>query len=267
MWDYSREEKVPTVFLPSQWLSISLRFLERTNDDYSSFVSFLNLPINDRLLDVEQIYAILSGISEYTTDYVQQSNLLQKFISIRTEKRLADQKSDTLLNESRIFAKTELEMELESRQNSLQSAEEQLKAEKEARVQFESDNRIIQSNLKSDLANLESKLATQNGTIEEQGLTISSLSQENEDLRKFKNRIITIGRILVWGCAFLVLMLITVLCFFFHEWEYNVIHSLMKWLNQYEDIERNLAIAGIIFIYASTLFFVGKKLIARCREL
>ena len=46
-WDFKRNNTTPCVLLPSQWLSIVLRYVNRTNDDFKSFVSFLNLSQNE----------------------------------------------------------------------------------------------------------------------------------------------------------------------------------------------------------------------------
>src|SRR5690606_18482464 len=42
-WDYTQNSSIPVVLLPSQWMSILLRYLNRTSDDFKSFVSFLNI--------------------------------------------------------------------------------------------------------------------------------------------------------------------------------------------------------------------------------
>ena len=38
-WDYQRTSVTPIVILPSQWLSIVLRYVNRTSDDFKSFVN------------------------------------------------------------------------------------------------------------------------------------------------------------------------------------------------------------------------------------
>ena len=62
-WDYQREDKTPIVLLPSQWMSILLRYLNRTEDDFKSFVSFLNLKNNEVLINSERLHVVLAGIS------------------------------------------------------------------------------------------------------------------------------------------------------------------------------------------------------------
>ena len=80
-WDSKYNSgSVPVVMLPSQWLSILLRYVSRTSDDFRSFVSFLNIQSKEGLLSAEQIRAILSGISEMTDRVEQQRYLLDVII-------------------------------------------------------------------------------------------------------------------------------------------------------------------------------------------
>lgn len=164
-WDYSRDAKVPYVFLPSQWLSVSLRFIERTNDDYASFVSFLNLPIQERLLDQEQLLAIISGISEYTSDYASQSAIFRNFVNIRTEKALASQKAENLKDESKQFAKSQLELELSKNQQNIADLQHQVEQEKKAREEINTE-KVANENVQQEKINmLTSDLRKKDDTI------------------------------------------------------------------------------------------------------
>lgn len=80
-WDSRYHSKdAPVVIMPSQWLSLLLRYGSRSNDDFKSFVCFLNIQSKDGILNSEQIDSILAGISETTTDLQQQRYLLEKII-------------------------------------------------------------------------------------------------------------------------------------------------------------------------------------------
>src|SRR5690606_24640604 len=72
-WDYTQKESIPIVLLPSQWMSILLRYLNRSSDDFKSFVSFLNISNGEKGISNENLQLILSGISEITTDFTQQN--------------------------------------------------------------------------------------------------------------------------------------------------------------------------------------------------
>lgn len=80
-WDVRYHSKnAPVVIMPSQWLSIILRYMERTNDDFKSFVCFLNIKTGFDVMPEEQIHYILQGISEVTTDVEQQSLFLRTIV-------------------------------------------------------------------------------------------------------------------------------------------------------------------------------------------
>ena len=81
-WDikYHSKNSVPIVIHPSEWLSLILRYVERTNDDFKSFVSFLNIKSQEQVLSDEQINIILAGISELTSDIETQRYLLETII-------------------------------------------------------------------------------------------------------------------------------------------------------------------------------------------
>lgn len=80
-WDVRYHSKnAPVVIMPSQWLSIILRYMERTSDDFKSFVCFLNIKTGFDVMPEEQIHYILQGISEVTTDVEQQSFLLRTIV-------------------------------------------------------------------------------------------------------------------------------------------------------------------------------------------
>ena len=80
-WDVRYHSKnAPVVIMPSQWLSIILRYMERTNDDFKSFVCFLNIKTDFDVMPEEQIHYILQGISEVTTDVEQQSFFLRTIV-------------------------------------------------------------------------------------------------------------------------------------------------------------------------------------------
>lgn len=114
-WDYQREDKTPIVLLPSQWMSILLRYLNRTEDDFKSFVSFLNLRNSEVLIDSESLHVVLAGIAEMTTNIEQQhailNNLLaNKFNGIVSQHTTTEQ----IFENAKRIAKSKLENEVKA---------------------------------------------------------------------------------------------------------------------------------------------------------
>lgn len=123
-WDYLRNDNIPIVLLPSQWLSIILRFLNRTNDDYKSFVNFLNLRNNEQSISGEKLQIILAGISEITADVESQRGLMNILVENRFKDIINGDKDDeTIFERAKYFAKTETDRRLEE----LKKSHEELK--------------------------------------------------------------------------------------------------------------------------------------------
>ena len=80
-WDYTQNKEIPIVILPSQWMCILLRYLNRTNDDFKSFVSFLNISNSEKLISNDNLQLILNGISEITTDFTLQNGIISEMVN------------------------------------------------------------------------------------------------------------------------------------------------------------------------------------------
>ena len=124
-WDMARDNSVPIVLLPSQWLTILLRYHNRSNDDFKSFVSFLNLSNSENVINNRTLTTVLNGISEITVDAEKQSLIVSKLIENKFKDIIKGGETDEELEEvAKAFAKTELEKrveELESKTESIQS--------------------------------------------------------------------------------------------------------------------------------------------------
>ena len=132
-WDYNRNQnEVPIVMLPSQWLSMALRYLERSDDDYKSFVCFLNMKVNRPTLSEEQLLYAIEGISEITTDITQQKYLIKTYIKEDFNNELQGLANEELQENAKEFAKTEYDKalkELESENHSKETRITQLEEE------------------------------------------------------------------------------------------------------------------------------------------
>ena len=180
-WDYTQNNSIPIVLLPSQWMSILLRYLTRTSDDFKSFVSFLNINNAEKGISNENLQLILNGISEITTDFTQQSSIISEMINISFKGILERSNTEEdIIEKSKLFAKSKLESDIEELQKDKEklenkfekykentnSAIETLKqgkdVEKEKKnVEIEKNNRVKQelifTKAKLDLAKYKSK--------------------------------------------------------------------------------------------------------------
>lgn len=114
-WDYQREDKTPIVLLPSQWMSILLRYLNRTEDDYKSFVNFLNLKNTEVLINSEKLHVVLAGIAEMTASIEQQRTILNNLVENKFNGVVSRGLSnDQIFQNAKTFAKSKLENEVEN---------------------------------------------------------------------------------------------------------------------------------------------------------
>lgn len=126
-WDYNRNHnEVPVVMLPSQWLSMALRYLERSDDDYKSFVCFLNMKVNRPTLSEEQLLYAIEGISEITSDITQQRYLIKTFIKEDFNNELQGLANEELQEKAKEFAKTEFDKALQELESENQSKESRI---------------------------------------------------------------------------------------------------------------------------------------------
>lgn len=141
-WDYERKTTTPVVILPSQWMSIILRYFDSSADDYKSFVSFLNLPSSEQLITGEQLQAVLNGISEMTTDIGYQQQILNSLVESKFKQVLSSK--DTIQNtvlRSSTYAENYLENELEIHKEQLLTHKKAIdKQKKELNSQKEAMN-------------------------------------------------------------------------------------------------------------------------------
>ena len=164
-WDHSRETLTPVVLLPSQWLSLMLRFVSRTHNDFESFVSFINIPNKKENITDEQMENILSGVNETTEDPQTQELIAaalieQSFYGILTSdnndthnqilkrsKKVIDEKLGQLLRENE-QQKIENQKELSKKDIELQEKNKIISAQQEERnisgeiIKLKKDRRI-----------------------------------------------------------------------------------------------------------------------------
>lgn len=176
-WDsHFYSKNVPIVIQPSQWLSIILRYAERTSDDFKSFVCFLNIKSREEKLSDEQIHAVLSGIAEMTNNVDQQRNLLEMIIDEDFKKGAKELSSEQIS----IIAKKSAEKRLQK-----QLAEEKAKSEAlQFALEEANSNRIKETNEKNAIENRHTlELADKDKEVKDLKSREMKLMAENETLK------------------------------------------------------------------------------------
>lgn len=233
-WDFQRSIGTPIILLPSQWMSILLRYVNRTSDDFKSFVSFLNMPQGEKEVTYEKLQLILTGISEITEDADKQSNL----IKILVEKKFKDviQKgfsNEDIVEQSKSFAKTELEKdlgELSEKHNVLENKFESHKATSEVKIEdLESKSDIQKISLKSknkEIDNLKTEL--KNKTVK-------------EELKKWQKPAIFLIPLA------LLIVIFTTLQFCCYDWDYNYSYQIIRNIDLLESDSQKNTLRGLMY--------------------
>jgi hypothetical protein len=201
-WDYYRNTVTPIVILPSQWLSILLRYINRSNDDFKSFVSFLNLPSGESQIDSEKIHIILAGISEMTENFDQQRFIVQSLVQKKFDGILEKGvKDDEILERTKAFAKTELEKKVEE----IGSKHETLKSELDTHKQTTNEK----------IGGLEQKTSEQTQKLTAKGKEVEKLKFElkiktvREDIKKWQRPVYFL---IPFGLAIIVFTILQFCC-------------------------------------------------------
>lgn len=228
-WDYSRNKLTPIVILPSQWLSILLRYITRTDDDYKSFVSFLNLPTTETQIDSDKLHIILSGISEMTQNFEQQQFLVQNLVDKQFKGILEKNiQSEEILERSKTFAKTELERRIDE----INSQQANLSEE------FDEHKRITND----EIARLKTSSQNKDQELVEKHTQLDKLKKELQE--NYVNGVIKRWRATGYASLFLAVLIFFfyLLEFFFVEWKHNFVQALLKYVdNDPSEMRRNFS--------------------------
>jgi hypothetical protein len=225
-WDYQRNNHTPIVLLPSQWMSIILRYFDCTSDDYSSFVNFLNLKNNEILIDSEKLHIVLAGISEMTESLDQQRTILHNLIDNKFNGVISKGTSfEQIFENSKKYAKTELEKQVEELK--LQNEENELK-HKDLKAEFYTHKEITTKEI-SDL-----KLKSKNHI----GI-FTNIEIENNELKLKLQEIYITNKISkwrkegIWALILIFLILIFIyLLIFATDWQYNYVQQLINFIDK-----------------------------------
>lgn len=100
LWDMNRlDGEYPVVVYPSQLFLVLLKTCGRSENDYDSFVSFINIRPSSKRVSPENAHIILSGISSITEDINAQEHLVEAIFSDDFQNVIKNSTSDMDLYE------------------------------------------------------------------------------------------------------------------------------------------------------------------------
>ncbi len=207
-WDFQRGNRAPLVIMPSQWMSLLLRYQARTTDDFKSFVSFLNLPIPEKQISSKNIHNVLAGIAEVTSNFEQQAYIVEQLVELGFEKIM--QKTHD--------AEELYELTIETSEGILEKKLKELEEKQGAEAKASNDR----------IQKLEEYNESKASIIGQKDSEIERLKKEkyilheNEEVRKFKKPAQR-----YWIPLAILLTLVLLLCFVFQNQEWNYVKILI----------------------------------------
>lgn len=125
-WDLSRPDKeYPVIIYPSQLFLVLIKTCGRSENDFESFVSFINVRSVHQQMSAEKANVIISGISTITEDIEAQEILVTAICNGEYQNILQDsQNNDELYTAVQEVCKKYLEDELKEKQDQITSLQE-----------------------------------------------------------------------------------------------------------------------------------------------
>lgn len=237
-WDYTRQtHRIPVVMLATQWLNIILHYLERTNDDYRSFVCFLSMKINNPILSEDEIISIVSGISEIADDIETQRFLIKNYIETEAKGEMLVKDEEELEKSAKQYAESvlstrilELEQDSKTNEEKLSNADRKIK-----------DQDLKISKLSEEVKQMKSNVQKSSNANQEKDKEIIALKKA--DLKKWK-----ILKVATFTIIAIFMIYIMYLMFEQKDWEYNYVWKLIQTFDkQKESVVSSLGQMIVVF--------------------
>ena len=229
LWDMNRiETKYPVVIYPSQLFLILLKTCGRSQNDYDSFVSFINIHPHSKQITPENAYVILSGISSITEDIKTQEYLVAAVYGGEFQDIIQNSFSDTELYEKvQQLTQDYLGKELsKSEENNKQLSE--TVAQQETTI----------DELKHELSRSENQLKTTQSTLIETTSKAKQFDEQQLKLAKYAESKTKLNyRWKVYGFPILLIVLsiafisFVALQFFASTEKWNFVMKIFNWMS------------------------------------
>lgn len=173
-WDMSRREiQYPVVIYPSQLFLILIKLCGRSQNDYDSFVSFINIRTKAHQLSPETANVILSGISSITEDICSQEGLVASIFEDDFQNIILHSNTDVELYEKvQQYSQNYLDEQLKKREAEIEEIS-RVSAQKDAEIQ---ELRISHANATDFIKEQAASIAQKDNEIQKQ--------THNEELRR-----------------------------------------------------------------------------------
>jgi len=252
-WDHDRKEILPIVLLPSHWLALSLRFFTRTNDDFNSFVNFINLPQYNEIINNEDLHLILSGIDCVAENNEDQEDILKELINEKFRSIIKSRKPEKIFERTQTRAKQIIKKSINESKYELRKKEEENKE------------------LNETIENQKKALVTDKKTNVDLQKEIDDLRIINKEIKRQERENRIIDKITNWNNRGYIFLLISIALIFsiimifnFDSLKWNFMKTIYTSIDTMKSqTKQGLSIAGLVVLYSTFLFFVLKQAFIR----
>lgn len=125
-WDMSRNSNTKIVVSPKTWMLLLHKFVTRSDDDYQSFISFINIKVPTEMsVNNKTFYMIVKAIEEVTDDIEQQESIIdvlveENFSYLRQDENEAEITTEEIQNKTREKATVLLQEEMNILKNDIE---------------------------------------------------------------------------------------------------------------------------------------------------
>ena len=263
-WDYQRNSnRVPIVMSPGQWLGIILHYVERTFDDYKSFVSFLTLNIRREVLPIEKLSLIIIGISQTTSDIETQQHLVRNFIERKTFDDVDSMSDEELKKDAEDFAKTELEKRIANLESKHKRGEKELAATKKNLSITQRALSKLQNAIAEQLEDSEYRIKAEE---EKKQKALDENAQLKEAVNKYKLKEWRVKVILLWLIVAIIFVMLGLMMFLWLDADWNFMAKFVSLVDSRKDSsaskvgEAAVLIPVVVVGYALCMIFKSFKL-------
>ena len=200
----------------------------------------------------EQLLYAIEGISETTSDILQQKHLITELIKSDYQKELRNLSSTEIIEKTKSFAQTEQDKIINSlvknkaqNEDNISQLEEINRTQSAEIEKLKTEKTELQESHKIELEQKDSEISQLESTIEEQ------------KLKNWKR-----PRFIFILIVSILLIAILTLCFIYKSENWNIISKLITWIDSLDDTQKEIAKSITFGVYGILVLFVAYSWVA-----
>ncbi len=262
-WNNKTPTQLVCTLLPSNWLSISIRFLGSADNDYKNFVTFINLPNHNSVITNDKLVVILAAIEVVESKDEARKPILKALLEQGIKEIIESKKPDAVYNATVSLVQKIQKDLLSQKMDELDEANfqvESLRHETESAQRSTQENEIKYSH----------ELAEKNLKLAEKDEIIRKLEENQQAILESKDRNKTITKNIIFLCfelSYIGFYLFWIINLLFPNPKYPHIYTLINYIFKSDEIQKSIwswiitAICGFVGVW------FGKNVIKQIKTL